>query len=81
MTHSPGSSIRWRGAFLSDPIDTQELLQEVFTKIWMGAAGYDLRRRAPLAWAITITRAIKRATESACFIAQSSRISRPEPWY
>ena len=58
-------------------MDTQELLQEVFTKIWMDAADYDLRCGAPLAWAITITRAIKRATESACFIAYSSRISRP----
>jgi RNA polymerase sigma-70 factor (ECF subfamily) len=41
---------------LDRPEDTEELLQEVFTKIWRDAADYDPRRGAPLAWAITITR-------------------------
>ena len=36
--------------------DVEELLQEVFTKIWKEADHYDPRRGAPLAWAITITR-------------------------
>jgi len=43
-THFPGSHIRWRCAFLSDPMDTEELLQEVFKKICTDAADYDLRR-------------------------------------
>ncbi len=38
------------------PEDTEELLQEVFLKIWRDADEYDPRRGAPLAWAITITR-------------------------
>jgi DNA-directed RNA polymerase specialized sigma24 family protein len=29
---------------LSDPMDTEELFQEVFKKIWTDAADYDLRR-------------------------------------
>jgi RNA polymerase sigma-70 factor (ECF subfamily) len=41
---------------LERPEDTEELLQEVFVKIWRDAAEYDPRRGAPLAWAITITR-------------------------
>ncbi len=41
---------------LGRPEDTEEILQEVFTKIWRDAADYDPRRGAPLAWAITITR-------------------------
>ena len=41
---------------LERPEDTEELLQEVFLKIWKDAADYDPRRGAPLAWAITITR-------------------------
>jgi RNA polymerase sigma-70 factor (ECF subfamily) len=41
---------------LDRPEDTEELLQEVFVKIWKDAADYDPRRGAPLAWAITITR-------------------------
>ena len=41
---------------LDRPEDTEELLQEVFAKIWRDAADYDPRRGAPLAWAITITR-------------------------
>ncbi len=41
---------------LERPEDTEELLQEVFAKIWRDAADYDPRRGAPLAWAITITR-------------------------
>ena len=41
---------------LERPEDTEELLQEVFAKIWRDAADYDSRRGAPLAWAITITR-------------------------
>ena len=41
---------------LGRPEDTEEILQEVFTKIWRDAADYDARRGAPLAWAITITR-------------------------
>jgi len=41
---------------LERPEDTEELLQEVFIKIWVDAADYDPRRGAPLAWAITITR-------------------------
>lgn len=41
---------------LERPEDTEELLQEVFVKIWRDAADYDPRRGAPLAWAITITR-------------------------
>lgn len=36
--------------------DAEELLQEVFVKIWKDAASYDPRRGAPLAWALTITR-------------------------
>jgi RNA polymerase sigma-70 factor (ECF subfamily) len=41
---------------LERPEDTEELIQEVFIKIWRDAADYDPRRGAPLAWAITITR-------------------------
>lgn len=41
---------------LDRPEDAEELLQEVFTKIWNEAHRYDPRRGAPLAWAITITR-------------------------
>jgi RNA polymerase sigma-70 factor (ECF subfamily) len=41
---------------LERPEDTEELIQEVFVKIWSDAAHYDPRRGAPLAWAITITR-------------------------
>jgi RNA polymerase sigma-70 factor, ECF subfamily len=41
---------------LERPEDTEELLQEVFLKIWRDAEDYDPRRGAPLAWAITITR-------------------------
>lgn len=36
--------------------DAEELLQEVFLKIWNDAGRYDAARGAPLAWAITITR-------------------------
>lgn len=36
--------------------DVEDLLQEVFTKIWKEAGQYDPRRGAPLAWAITMTR-------------------------
>lgn len=36
--------------------DAEELLQEVFVKIWKDAASYDPGRGAPLAWALTITR-------------------------
>ena len=41
---------------LDRPEDAEELLQEVFTKIWNEAHRYHPRRGAPLAWAITITR-------------------------
>ncbi len=41
---------------LERPEDAEELLQEVFTKIWNEAHHYDPKRGAPLAWAITITR-------------------------
>jgi RNA polymerase sigma-70 factor, ECF subfamily len=41
---------------LERPEDTEELLQEVFLKIWKDAEAYDPRRGVPLAWAITITR-------------------------
>ncbi|CAN5493212.1 sigma-70 family RNA polymerase sigma factor [soil metagenome] len=41
---------------LERPEDAEELLQEVFTKIWQEAHHYDPKRGAPLAWAITITR-------------------------
>jgi RNA polymerase sigma-70 factor (ECF subfamily) len=41
---------------LERPEDTEELIQEVFLKIWRDADDYDPRRGAPLAWAITITR-------------------------
>jgi RNA polymerase sigma-70 factor (ECF subfamily) len=36
--------------------DAEELLQEVFVKIWNDAGSYDASRGAPLAWALTITR-------------------------
>lgn len=36
--------------------DVEELVQEIFTKIWKEADRYDPRRGAPLAWAITMTR-------------------------
>jgi RNA polymerase sigma-70 factor (ECF subfamily) len=36
--------------------DAEELIQEVFVKLWKDAATYDPRRGAPLAWALTITR-------------------------
>lgn len=36
--------------------DAEELLQEVYVKLWKDAATYDPRRGAPLAWALTITR-------------------------
>jgi RNA polymerase sigma-70 factor, ECF subfamily len=41
---------------LERPEDAEELLQEVFAKIWSDAADYDPRRGAPLGWTITITR-------------------------
>jgi len=41
---------------LQKPEDAEELLQEVFAKIWKDSAQYDPSRGAPLAWAITITR-------------------------
>jgi len=41
---------------LKRPEDAEELLQEVFAKIWKDAADYDSRRGAPLAWAIIMTR-------------------------
>jgi len=41
---------------LGRPEDAQDLLQEVFAKIWTDAANYDALRGAPLAWAITIAR-------------------------
>jgi len=41
---------------LQKPEDAEELLQEVFAKIWTDARSYDSGRGAPLAWAITITR-------------------------
>jgi RNA polymerase sigma-70 factor (ECF subfamily) len=41
---------------LHRPEDAEELLQEVFTKIWRDSGDYDARRGAPLAWAITMTR-------------------------
>lgn len=41
---------------LKRPEDAEELLQEVFSKIWKDAADYDSRRGAPLAWAIIMTR-------------------------
>jgi RNA polymerase sigma-70 factor (ECF subfamily) len=50
------SGILYSLALMLDGQDTEELLQEVFTKIWRDAADYDPRRGAPLAWAITITR-------------------------
>ncbi len=36
--------------------DAEELLQEVFVKIWKDASSYDPSRGAPIAWALTITR-------------------------
>jgi len=41
---------------LGRPEDAQDLLQEVFAKIWTDASNFDARRGAPIAWAITITR-------------------------
>ncbi len=41
---------------LQHPEDVEELLQDVYMKIWQDAGQYDARRGAPLAWAITITR-------------------------
>lgn len=41
---------------LQKPEEAEELLQEVFAKIWKDAQAYDPRRGAPLAWAITMTR-------------------------
>jgi hypothetical protein len=60
-------------------MDTEELLQEVFKKIWTDAAAdYDLRR-----WLgqLRFTRRHQRATESPCFIAATAAIRRPDPWY
>jgi len=59
-------------------MDTEELLQEVFKKIWTDAGDYDLHvgsgnYDSPVA--------IKRATESPCFIAATAAIRRPDPWY
>ena len=41
---------------LQKPEDAEELLQEVFAKIWKDSGSYDPGRGAPPAWAITITR-------------------------
>ncbi len=41
---------------LSHPEDAEDLLQEVFAKLWKDAANYDSSRGAPLAWAFTVTR-------------------------
>jgi len=41
---------------LQHPEDVEELIQDVFTKIWQDASHYDPSRGAPLAWAIMITR-------------------------
>ena len=41
---------------LQRPEDAEELMQEVFLKIWNDAGRYDAARGAPLAWAIIITR-------------------------
>ncbi len=41
---------------LRDPSEAEDLLQDVFVKMWREAARYDATRGAPLAWAFTITR-------------------------
>jgi RNA polymerase sigma-70 factor (ECF subfamily) len=41
---------------LDRPEDAEELLQEVFAKMWSDAGEYDARRGAPIAWAIAMTR-------------------------
>lgn len=41
---------------LEQPEDAQDLLQEVFLKLWHDSPSYDPSRGAPIAWAITITR-------------------------
>jgi RNA polymerase sigma-70 factor (ECF subfamily) len=41
---------------LSQPEDAEDLLQEVFAKLWKDAANYDSSRGVPLAWAFTVTR-------------------------
>lgn len=73
---------------LERPEDTEELLQEVFVKIWKDAADYDPRRGAPLAWAIMITRhkAIDRIRSTARRLrlyeaaeAEAKNISAPVP--
>lgn len=39
-----------------DPGAAEELLQDVFLKIWRSAARFDARKSRPFTWAITITR-------------------------
>lgn len=41
---------------LTTPEDAEEITQEVFLKMWKEAPSYDVKRGAPIAWAITITR-------------------------
>lgn len=41
---------------LKDPEEAEELLQEVFVKIWRQAASYDPARGTPFAWAATLIR-------------------------
>ncbi|HRJ73548.1 MAG TPA: sigma-70 family RNA polymerase sigma factor [Terrimicrobiaceae bacterium] len=41
---------------LQRPEDAEELLQEIFARIWNEAARYNPERGAPLAWAVMMTR-------------------------
>ncbi len=44
--------------FVGDRGAAEELLQDVFVKIWRGAASYDSRKSRPFTWAVTITRRV-----------------------
>jgi RNA polymerase sigma-70 factor (ECF subfamily) len=41
---------------LRDPEEAEDLLQDVFVKIWNQAGSYDPQRGTPFAWAATLTR-------------------------
>lgn len=44
--------------FVGDRGTAEELLQDVFVKLWRGAPAYDPRKSRPFTWAVTIARRV-----------------------
>ncbi|OIR18984.1 ECF RNA polymerase sigma factor SigK [mine drainage metagenome] len=44
--------------FVGDRGTAEELLQDVFVKLWRGAPDYDPKKSRPFTWAVTITRRV-----------------------